>query len=232
LLTTPQDLVLFQEESRDAIYRRLQRLFHHGYLGRLGSNPNAPLLYALDRRGADILEVPFRKDSGDRYVAHQLMIGTFRIALTLATQKQGIELSWRRFGGEHPVKPDGFFGLRFPELPDGRNQAFFCLEADRSTMTTTRFVDKLARYAAWYDAGGHTRAAGIRNFRVLTVTRSEERVRSLLGAVGRATELTAHLHRCWFTSENRLISGLTESVFGRIWHIAGRGNDVASLIAQ
>lgn len=41
LLSTPQLLKLFENESRDWIYRRLQRLFHHGYLNRIGRNPNA-----------------------------------------------------------------------------------------------------------------------------------------------------------------------------------------------
>src|SRR5688572_20371461 len=43
LISTPQFLRLLPDESRDGVYRRLQKLFHHGYLDRLGTNPNAPL---------------------------------------------------------------------------------------------------------------------------------------------------------------------------------------------
>src|SRR5207249_2007871 len=37
LISTPQVLRLFDDESRDGIYRRLQMLFHHGYLDRIGT---------------------------------------------------------------------------------------------------------------------------------------------------------------------------------------------------
>ena len=75
LISTPQFLRLFEGESRDGIYRKLQRLFHHGYLDRIGTNPNAPLLYGLGQRGADVLGVSRRKEVSDPYVDHQLMIG-------------------------------------------------------------------------------------------------------------------------------------------------------------
>lgn len=97
-----------------------------------------------------------RKEVGDRYLAHQLMIGDFRIAVTLAAKAARIEATWRRFPDDQPVRPDGFFGLRFPTLPDGRNRAFFCLEADRSTMPRERFLAKLHAYQAWHVTGGHT----------------------------------------------------------------------------
>lgn len=204
LISTPQYLELFSDESRDGVYRRLQRLFHHGYLDRVGSNPNAPLVYAVGRRGADVLDVAPAKDVGDRYVAHRLMISSFRIALTLAARERGIDLTWQNTIGDAPVRPDAFFRLRFPELPDGRNRASFCLEADRSTMTTERFVEKIEAYCRWYDAGSHTALLGIRRFRVLTVTKSEERMESLIAAVGRMGTANAVFRMFWFTSEGRL----------------------------
>ena len=81
------------------------------------------------------------------------------------------------------MKPDGFFGLQFPWLPDGRNRAFFFLEADRSTMPRERFLKKLLAYWDRFCRGGHSETLGIKRFRVLTVTKSEERLASLLGAL-------------------------------------------------
>src|SRR5438034_1943342 len=107
------------------------------------------------------------------------MIGDFRSAVTLAADVSGIETTWRRFPDNQPVRPDGFFGLRFPTLPEGRNRAFFCLEADRSTMSRERFLAKLNAYQRWHAAGGHTASLAIKSFRVLTVTKSVERLRSL-----------------------------------------------------
>jgi len=221
LISTPQFLRLFSDESRDGIYRRLQKLFHAGYLDRLGNSPNAPLVYALGRRGAEVLEVTRRKDVGDRYLLHQLMIGDFRIALTVAARQRGILLMWHTIAQDLPIKPDGFFSLQFPDLPDGRNRAHFFLEADRSTMPRERFVEKLAAYVRWRAGGGHTERLGIKSFRVVTVTKSEERVASLVAATCTAEALRAALPTFWFTSEKRLSAGGSASVFATVWRISG-----------
>jgi len=220
LITTVQYLKLFSDESRDGIYRRLQKLFHHAYLDRLGTNPNAPLLYALSRRGADALELPFREASGERYIAHQLMIGDFRIALARAAVAHGIEFDWRRVRHDSAVRPDGYFSLQFPWLAPGQNRAFFFLEVDRSTMTRERFVDKLGAYWSWHEACGHTRVYEIRNFRVLTVTKSEERLASLLSAVAGALDRRHRARHFYFTSERRFAGAAHASILEAIWHNA------------
>jgi protein involved in plasmid replication-relaxation len=230
LISTPQYLRLFSLESQDGIYTRLQKLFHHGYLDRLGENPNAPLVYALGRRGAEVLDVSRRKEVGDRYLAHQLMIGDFRIALTLAASPSGIEVSWRRFPDGQPVRPDGFFGLRFPFLPEGRNRAFFFLEADRSTMPRERFLAKLYAYQTWHAAGGHTAALGIKAFRVLTVTKSVERMRSLLMAAAGDEHLASRHAAYWFASLEDVPPGEPSSMLGLIWRTAAEPDGRATLV--
>jgi len=180
------------------------------------------MLYALGRRGAEVLDVPVRKGVGERYVAHQLMIGNVRIALTLASRERGIVCVWRSFpgGDAFPIRPDGFFSFQFPELPEGRNRAFFFLEADRSTMPRERFVEKLRRYEAWHAGGAHTAVLGIRSFRVLTVTKSPERLASLLAAV--AAEARIERRRgYWFTGEADLLGGMAGRVFERVWQQPG-----------
>lgn len=228
LISTPQYLTLFSFESRDGIYRRLQRLFHHGYLDRLGTNPNAPLVYALGRRGAEVLELPAPRQVGERYVAHQLMIGDLRLAMTLAARAGGLGLTWRTLRPDLPVRSDGALSLRFPSLPDGRNTAHFFIEADRSTMTRERFVDKLRAYAAWQDRGGHTEALGIRRFRVLIVTRSEERLRSLIAATTECGELGPVLPMYWFSSEPRYRD--ITLVLAKIWTTAADPEKAQSIV--
>jgi len=148
------------------------------------------------------------------------MIGDFRIALTLAARKRGIILTWHTVSVDLPIKPDGFFSLQFPELPDGRNRAHFFLEADRSTMPRERFVAKLAAYARWRVGGGHRENLGIKNFRVLTVTKSDERVASLIEAVGTAGALRSASPAFWFTSAERVVA--RTSVFDATWEIPGQ----------
>lgn len=218
LISTPQFLLLFEDESRDGIYRRLQKLFHHGYLDRVGTNPNAPLIYALGRRGAEVLQVSIRKDVGDRYVQHQLMIGDVRASLDRAAKARRIDLIWKPIPRGLPVQPDGFFGLRFPDRPDGANQAFFCLEADRSTMPRGRFIEKLVAYQTWYTGGGHTVALGIKSFRILTVTKSPERCASLLDVASDEPRLAALRAACWFATSSEATK--IETVFEAIWQTA------------
>lgn len=229
LITTPQYLLLYADESRDAIYRRLQKLFHHGYVDRIGRNPNAPLVYALGSRGGEVLGVSCRKEVGDPYLLHQLMIGDFRVTLALASRGQGVTVAWRDIGEGSPIKPDGFFDLQFPDRPDGRNRAFFFLEADRSTMTSRRFMAKLLAYAHWRAQGGHTAKFGIKNFRLLTVTKSEERMRNLIGLVVRTEALQGIQPALWFTSQNRFTPSQPSSIFAPIWETPGEPEVLQSL---
>ncbi len=259
LLSTPQYHLLFPE-SRDAVYRRLQLLFHHGYLDRLNGDPTKPMVYGLASRGAEILvERGHLQDIGDwrkknqelqdRYIAHQTMITNFRIALTLAVRersdvrllffrRESLELRDRVTATHNgrrqslPINPDGFFGLQFPNLPEGRNRAFFFLEADRSTMTRERFLQKLVGYWEWYSQGGQTRKHGIRTFRVLTVTKSEERLASLLHAAGEAGELREGLRLFWFTSEERLGAERPAPILGPIWGVSDRPGSPQSILPQ
>jgi len=158
------------------------------------------------------------------------MIGDFRVAITRATRSRNIAVAWRTVPADSPVKPDGFLGLRFPDRPDGKNRAFFFLEADRSTMTRDRFVEKLLNYWRWYRTGGHTEKLGIKRLRVLTVTKSEDRVRSLLQATMRTSELGSALAMFWFASEHRFGDPAPSRIVEPIWSVAGELDGHRSLL--
>jgi hypothetical protein len=90
-----------------------------------------------------------------------------------------------RFG----VEPDRVFGLSFAGEPEHRRRAYFFLEADRGTMPVKRnglaqtsFRRKLLGYRETWRQGLHRTHLGVPNFRVLTVTTSEERMRHLIEA--------------------------------------------------
>lgn len=87
------------------------------------------------------------------------------------------------------VVPDATFGLQYLDQPEGRNTAYFFLEADRATMPIfrkgvrqTSFFRKLVAYHETWKQAVHTTVYGIKNFRVLTVTSSPERVANLIKA--------------------------------------------------
>ncbi len=87
------------------------------------------------------------------------------------------------------MEPDRVFGLHFEGEPEKRQRAFFFLEADRGTMPVMRkglvqtsFLRKLLAYQKTWRQGFHRAHLGIPNFRVLTVTTSQERVGHLVEA--------------------------------------------------
>jgi hypothetical protein len=87
------------------------------------------------------------------------------------------------------VEPDRVFGLSLAGAPEHRRRTYFFLEADRGTMPVTRkglgqtsFRRKLLGYRETWRQGVHRTHLGIPNFRVLTVTTSEERMRHLVAA--------------------------------------------------
>jgi hypothetical protein len=206
------------------------------------------MVYAVNGRGHDALSdrgliesngarAERNRELRDRYVAHQAMVADFRIALILATRASPTVrlLAFVREGDSIrdsvtadvdgrlrslPVNPDGFFGLWFTHLPDGANRAFFFVEADRSTMTRERFVQKLRAYWAWHREGGHTRKLSIRSFRVLTVTKSDERAANLIHATRACSDVSDALHHFWFTTQRHFAGSDNAAILGRIWETA------------
>ncbi len=154
---------------------------------------------------------------GPLFLEHTLLIAEVMVALELAcrnrgnvrllpaetlvarapeaTRKRLKPLQWAvncRYQEETTslgVVPDAIFGLQYLDQPEGRNTAYFFLEADRATMPIfrkgvrqTSFFRKLVAYHETWKQAVHTTVYGIKNFRVLTVTSSPERVENLIKA--------------------------------------------------
>ena len=203
-LNTEQVLAL-HEGSRRNLMERLSRLYHHGYLDRPVSQSSARLtsshmVYSLGRKGAEQLS----KDAEERegiyrrlrenertlpLMAHSLMISQFRVCLTLAVKAHGAKITrftqgydlkdmLRDVHGENPsLVPDAFFTLE-----DKDDVINFFLEADRGTMKTERFVDKLKTYWSWRSDERLKEKLRLTHFRVLTIAPSERRSDSLRNA--------------------------------------------------
>jgi hypothetical protein len=265
-------LIALLDGSRQATLRRLQLLFHHGYLDRPPmqldwyARGSEPLVYALGKRGAELLEAEgeFRR-GGIRWEAkkrnvsrvflhHTLAVAEVMVAFEVACQgREGVrfippeevlagaptetgrlrlpfrwQVEVRR--GAKPfrlgVEPDKVFGLEFHGVPENRRRAYFFLEADRGTMPVVRkgleqtsFLRKLLCYQETWRRGLHRRHLGIPNFRVLTVTTSEERVRHLVEA---CRSLAGGARLFLFTDEEALGRG---DILAQEW-VNGRGEVV------
>jgi DNA-binding Lrp family transcriptional regulator len=255
-------LIALLDASRQTTLRRLQLLFHHGYLDRPAAQldwyakGSEPLVYALGNRGAAVLSAEGER-GGDlrwdksrnvsrQFLRHTLAVAEVMVAFEVAcrdtegvefirpeeilaaapeaTRRLRLPFRWKvevsEAGKLHQlgVEPDRVFGLSFGCAPEGRQRAYFFLEADRGTMPVMRqgleqtsFRRKLLGYRETWRQGLQGTHLGIPNFRVLTVTTSEERIRHLVTAcrsLGSGGRLFLFAHQAALQRGN---------VLGQVW---------------
>jgi len=234
--------------SRSTVQRLLRRLYDHRYLERvflpISYFGSSPALYILDRRGIDLLQrmgvdnfvgLPSKQMSA-MYLEHTLATNEFRIAVSLACQRNGWEVETWLTDNEmkadydrvkipsrkQPVSliPDSYFSIHVPD----RGTTNFFLELDRGTMPIKRFREKLEAYVAYYKTGAFTKRYAAKGFRVLTVVDGigEGRVENL---VNDAAQVTGGGRRFWFIHLDRVEPAtiLTQP----IWSIAGQAEHQA-----
>lgn len=137
------------------------------------------------------------------------------------------------------VCPDAVFSLEVA----GKGKGTFMLEVDLSTMTTTRFKNKLRAYYYWKKAGGHSKRyyftkneqgelilairkdtgaeEGIKGFTVLTLTKAtqskrKERQKNLIKAI-QNSEIPKSITWFWFASADEIDLAAPETVLEPIW---------------
>ena len=243
--------------SGQQILRRLQKLYHAGYLDRIRPQPvkgggSTPMVYAIANRGVRaLLEAGRLQDASqtdwsaknrslhDLSVAHALLVSQVRTVVELASAaRPNFRLPlWREgrdlYDAAEVVLAEGY--RRIPVAPDAyfalenaKGRMHFFLEADRGTMTLKRFVLKLKAYAAFFRERRHQEKFSIRFFRVLTVTTSAVRKRNLVSAARAEDDVRALGRMFLFTDETALSVAHPERVLGSIWTTA-QGED-ASLV--
>jgi hypothetical protein len=258
-LRSPQIVALMADSSQQLL-RRLQLLYHHGYLERpriqidyYHQSGSRHIVYGLGNKGGTLLKqelgVAFREISwgeknrsvGRIFLEHALLVSDVMVMIELACRKRGIRLvtenelalpngrqpfQWRvslnnrlRLG----VVPDRVFALEFPDLNGNSQRAFFFLEADRGTMPVTRrnlyqtsFNRKLLAYEATWTQNLHRTRFGFNRFRVLAVTTSAARVKSLIDACSKLKR-----GQGLFLFADRTI--LSADIFSSTWQTAKPG---------
>lgn len=112
-----------------------------------------------------------------------------------ATKQTKFPFRWntRIYANNHrhdiAIVPDYVFGLHYTDRPEGENRAFFFVEIDRATMPVVRkdirqtsFLRKMQSYADTFERKLALERFGIKNFRVLTVTTSSDRIQTMTEA--------------------------------------------------
>lgn len=233
--------------SEQQILRRLQKMYHHGYLDRLKIGNNEPILYGLGKEGISCLSDYYKLDFsfkenrgvGGIYLAHTLQIANFRACLILAlrdNQRSKI-ISWHKDGevkeeigfiendkkARIPIVPDSFFTLE-----DKGSLKHFFLEADRSTMSNQRFLTKMRGYfKLWNYIKTETKkqktfsykidGVQIENFRVLTVCKTEQRKENLRIITREADDKKTGSDMFWFIAEGKYNLQNPKTILYQIW---------------
>jgi len=239
-LNTVQIAALYNRGTRN-LQRRLHDLYHSGYIDRppqqnLVGLMNHHIVYGLGIKGAEVLFADAERDEKIRlvkqnrettfpYIAHALMISQFRASLTLALREhpakpkiekwlQGYELKDAlALRGTNPeLVPDAFF-----TIGEGENALDFFLEADRSTMPRERVLDKLKIYWKWHREKSQEKILGINNFRVLTITKSEERAENLRKIAKNADDKKIGSNMYLFLSETQYSLAKPQAVLSPVW---------------
>lgn len=129
------------------------------------------------------------------------------------------------------VIPDRVFGLEFQNQSGVLDRCFFFLEADRGTMpvkrrglSQTSFYRKLLAYEATWEQSIHHSRFGFHRFRVLTITSSAERVKSLVSA---CSDLKRG-HGLFLFADRRILEQPTE-FFDQVWQ-TGKQNETSRLL--
>ena len=248
-LLTSRQINRLVSGSDQWILRRLQRLFHHGYLDRVRTpSYNEAFVYGIGNKGMAELALRYadvsrgkadwtsnNREVGGIHIAHTLMGANFRVTLTLGVRERpGTDiLTWIPDRGVKekvvyhekrlPIEPDSFIALN-----NQGKELFFLPEFDRSTMTDKRFLGKLKGFWHWWKQGLHRkfvwgyrdaegrsiRREGIGNFRVPTVTLSEERADNLRRV---AKQVGGGQGMFLFTSQERFNPDDPASIFMPIW---------------
>jgi hypothetical protein len=167
------------------------------------------------------------------------------VSLELACRRHGIRLlaeaelatpgqafRWRAkigSGVKLGIIPDRVFALEFLNPQGVTERAYFFLEADRGTMpvvrknlTQTSFYRKILAYAATWTRGLHRTLFGFHRFRVLTVTESSERVKSLVEACSKLE----HGQGLFLFADRTILDG---DILASAWQ-TGRAGESASLL--
>ena len=185
----------------------------------------------------------------ERHIKHTLMIAKLKTTVGLAVRDgSGVNLMfWKENRGtgksidpelsdkvtielaggrqeRRRIVPDAFFGLEDPDY-----EHFLYLEADRSTMTNERFMKKLKAYWTWWKQGGSKKKHNAEHFRVLTVTRSEQRRNNLREVAKQASPGKSGSGMFWFACEKDYSIDNPQSILDEIW-ITAKDNQRHALL--
>jgi len=177
-LTTSQLARLFFGSSRWSANKRLRKLLALGLVRVWVRSLSEDNIYSLAVPGLRFIKKSQSDEDNpnstaprglDGNIGHLLAINDVRIALAIALEESGGEISWwksdwdLRAHGRSRVIPDALFGIRWAGSPE----QLFALEVDRNTKSPRKFLAKILGYDSF--VGSHGGLYGFNDFMVLVV---------------------------------------------------------------
>jgi hypothetical protein len=191
--------------SHQVVSRRLQLLFHHGYLDR----PKEQFVLSRLYGNQHMVYGPKGQPAKSLFVEHTLTVADLMVSLECACRTRagirfidqdeilpernaGNPLYWSLSiilnGRRHHfgVVPDRLFGIEVTDGSGHVRRGYFFLEADRGTMPLVRHMwhqtsitRKLLAYVETWKQRLHEKRFGIPRFRVIITTGSAERAKRI-----------------------------------------------------
>ncbi len=256
LLASPQVEALFfpfarnkPHSKRTVCQRRLQLLYHHCYLERIQvpvilGEGRKPSVYALAKRGADLIASEGGQDRGDvgwkpnykqygqSFIDHSLAVNNLQVGIELLCAHSDLTLKgWVSeadfrtaiFKDRVPYRMRGARTIRiFPDgyfsilVPSTNKPLHFFIEVDQGTMTNSRWQEKMLAYNQFRTSGLSQKYYQARNFRVLSIISSQARLNNLK----KASEKVGADHHFWFTSQENIDIWQPQKLLAPIWDVA------------
>ena len=169
LASTAQLMTLLNVRQPTA-HQRLARLSRHRYLDRQGwgfrhvyTLDGLGLEYAAQATGLARAQRRRRRPVSPYFLDHHVAVGDVYVALTLASRRAGLTLTWRNeveaadayalpSGQPRKLEPDAIFTL----VGAGRPTVFAFLEVDRATESWQQWGQKVRDYTDFFLAGRFT----------------------------------------------------------------------------
>lgn len=263
LLSAPQIEALFFQSARPrgrqtSCQRRLQLLFHHGFLDRIAlpivlGEGRAPYVYVLDELGATLVasqlgvdraEVdwqPKQNQVGHQFVTHTLAVNDFRVAISLLAEAGYFDVvEWISEAEFRTVSmrsrvPFRMRGARIMRnYPDG----YFRLALPEAAQEAHFFLETdqgTMSNASWQEKVQAYKEFRLRGLSEMHFGTRNFRVltpttsRRRMRNLKRATEHAGGDHFFWFSCQDRVDIWEPTRILGSIWEIATQDGEFSLL---
>jgi hypothetical protein len=238
----PRHFQQFSHRHIVSLRRRLRQLYKTGFVDRLTlplerdwpvAIPPDQFVYRLSKKGlAKAQALGFtdgdsRFDSEKRvtFLAHDLQLTDLHACLELAGKSKHLEvIGWEQrrsvlLDSVGQINPDAFFGLKDLTAPEGQNCRYYFVEIERSGQAKyeageSSLIRKCRQFQSYAEQKRQTTVWGIRDFRLLVVLPTAQRVENLCEKL---EEAELGFKRFWITDARSHSLDEPTKVFGKIF---------------